>query len=283
MNVPPSLDDTQPGKPVRDPAREKLRIDGYDGARSSDSGVVLSGRSLYGADYVGVDARSRGMSGCMTLLILAFVGLIGVVIVVFAGLAGWTSGQRQASISATATQNAAIQEQLARIPGDVAAGNPDLLQARIEFLATLTPGVPQVPALWTTATALSAQFQPTVNPTDALTVPPTVDAPSTSAPTLMPTLNATDSANVIPLTPQTDAPNRADALGLNLDVNALLIEAQGYAATSQWQDAIETLDVIVAVDPDFQTANVRALMIDALASYALQLYNAGHLAGCPAI
>lgn len=280
MSVPPSLDDTQPGKPLQDAPlsnespRERRRIDGYDGAHTPENAAVLAGgRSLYGSEYYSARAEepARGMSGCMTLAILAFVALIGVVIVALAGLAGWTSGQRQASISATATQNAAIQAQLERIPGDVAARNPELLAARIEFLATLTPGVPQVPALWTTATALSGSLVTPTPDVTATSMPASeTPLPPTNAP--LPTNNGNTAGSAPSTTPQAGA---AAPLGMNLDLNALLVEAQGYLATAQWEDAIVTLDVIVAVDPTFQTANVRAMMIDALSNRALQLYNGG--------
>src|SRR5262245_10529961 len=80
--------------------------------------------------------------GCLIWGVVGAVGLgFALMIVLLAGVAGWTSGQRVADTNATATRSADINDQLTRIPGDVASGNTVYLQARIEYLATLTPGV----------------------------------------------------------------------------------------------------------------------------------------------
>ena len=49
--------------------------------------------------------------------------VVAVAIVALSGAAGWTSGQREANTNATATQNAAIDEQMAHIPGDIGSSN----------------------------------------------------------------------------------------------------------------------------------------------------------------
>ena len=91
--------------------------------------------------------------GIQTLVILLLVAF-AVVIVGLAAAAGWTTGQREANVYATATRGAAIGEQLAHIPNDIASGNTVLLDTRIRFLATLTPGVPGLAEIAITATAL---------------------------------------------------------------------------------------------------------------------------------
>src|SRR5690606_11698582 len=78
--------------------------------------------------------------------------------------AGWTSGQRQAQTFATATQQGVIQDQISRIPGDVASGNTVLLNARVQFLATLTPAVAGLDDLMSTATAVYLNTLPTETP-----------------------------------------------------------------------------------------------------------------------
>jgi hypothetical protein len=201
------------------------------------------------------------MSGCAAFAILAALAAAALIIVALAGLAGWTSGQRQAAVYATATQNAAIQEQWSRISGDIEQGNTVLLEARIRFLATLTPGVPGVAELYVTATALANGQNPT----------PTLDL---FEPTPPPDI---DSTAIVTPAETAEAPAAASPLpgGIRVDLPALLSEAQSQIATSQWADAIDTLDVIIAVDPNFQTALVRSLMIQALSSRAMQLYNSG--------
>ena len=202
------------------------------------------------------------MSGCAAFAILAALTVAALIIVALAGLAGWTSGQRQAAVYATATQNAAIQEQWSRISGDIEQGNTVLLEARIRFLATLTPGVPGVAELYVTATALANGQNPT--PTlDLIEPTPTPDIDLTAIVTPAETAGApAPTSQVLPG-------------GIRVDLPALLSEAQSQIATSQWADAIDTLDVILAVDSNFQTALVRSLMIQALGSYAIQLYNNG--------
>src|SRR5690606_18519743 len=70
--------------------------------------------------FIDPEPPQRGGPGCF---IYAMVGtfLLGlsIVIVALASFAGWTSGQRTAQTNATATQSAAIEEQLNRIPADI--------------------------------------------------------------------------------------------------------------------------------------------------------------------
>jgi hypothetical protein len=140
-----------------------------------------------------------------------------------------------------------------RIAGDIASGNTVLLQARLQYLATLTPGVEGLQPILTTATALVIFNQPT--PTATATPPPAIQ------PTVMPT-QAAPAATVI-------------SSGLTLDLPALLQEAQTAAAVADWDTAIETLDVILAADNTFQSSTVQALMLQALTAKALALYRGG--------
>ncbi|PJF25978.1 MAG: hypothetical protein CUN53_10030 [Phototrophicales bacterium] len=260
MSYTPSPDDTQPRRPNADARPPKYKPEDAPFAPPE----VRSPRYSTGSSgYLEPPLPPRGMNGCAAFAILAALGAASIIIVALAGLAGWTSGQRQAAVYATATQNAAIQEQWSRISGDVESGNTVLLEARIRFLATLTPGVPGVPELFVTATALANGQTPTL---DLIEPTPTPDADSNAIVTPAETPNAAAS---------TDAAASLLPSGLRIDLPALLSEAQSQIATSQWADAIDTLDVIIAVDPNFQTALVRSLMIQALSSRAMQLYNSG--------
>src|SRR5882724_6061569 len=109
-----NLDDTQPIKPIMVMSEED------DVPRSSGPGCLVI--------------------GLVGLIIIGFAGLI----IALAGFAGWTSGQRIAQGNATATSNAVIKDQLNRIPGDIASKNLELVKARLDYLITLTPGVPGV-------------------------------------------------------------------------------------------------------------------------------------------
>jgi hypothetical protein len=228
MTYTPSLDDTQPRRPIPNepPPVEKQNAE--------DAG---------------------GGPGCLIYgVALGLLIVIALVVVALSGAAGWTSGLREASGNATATQASVINEQLGRIPGDIASGNTVLLEARLRALITLTPGVPGIAEIAGTATALFQQVNATATPQPTSEITPSPGA------TLEPT-------NEIAIT--------LDSASGGFDLDALLQQSQAAAASSQWEDAIELLDVIIAADENFQTGTVRSLMSQALNSYALQLYQAG--------
>lgn len=197
--------------------------------------------------------ESRG-GGCgMTTLIFAVLGFFALMIVALSGAAGWVSGQRQASVNATATQSAAIGDQISRIPNDVASGNLVLLNARLQFLATLTPGVPGISDYAQTATALYMTSQPT----------------ATASPTNTPT------ETVTPLPTATPDPEQPSPTpGIAYDLAALLAEAQTAYATGNYSDAAELAEAISAIDPNYETVSVRTILGDSLAAQARNYYNA---------
>jgi tetratricopeptide (TPR) repeat protein len=191
----------------------------------------------------------RGGPGCLTW------GLVGVaamgfalVIMALAGLAGWTSGTRTAQANGTATQSFNINDQLNHIPGDVNSRNTVLLAARIQYLATLTPGVPGLNDIMGTATAVYLSIQPTAEPTATATQP----------------IIETEEAPV----EQQALPTQSAG---GFDLAALLTEAQQSISLRDWDNAIDTLDVIVSADPDFQTEAVRSLLSQAMVEKANQL------------
>ncbi len=193
--------------------------------------------------------------GCLVYGLIGVLALgFAVAIVLLAGAAGWTSGQRLAQDYATATQNAEITDQLNRIPGDIDSRNTVMLNARIQFLATLTPGVAGIPEVIQTATALFNAVQPTMTPTVAATLEVTQAAAT-------PTLQA-----------QVAAPNGQ----VQYDLPALLEEARTLVAVAQYDEAIDLLDAIIAVDGNFERETVRGLMLEALSTQALALFRTGN-------
>lgn len=215
-----SPDDTQPGAPVRLPPDQR-------------------------ADFLDPQPPAEG-PGCLTygLLGAAILGF-ALLIIALSGFAGWTSGQRVAQANGTATQSAAINEQLERIPADVNSRNTVLLEARLKYLMALTPGVGGVDTLVQTATALYEQRLPT------------------STPMPSPTVNAAPTATL--------AAARADGAP-QFDLPALLQQTQNDIALRDWQEAIDTLDLIMAADAAFETRTVRALMLQALTERARLLF-----------
>lgn len=205
-----------------------------------------------GAPYAEFDEPAAGPGCGMQTIVLLLLLAFALAIVALAGAAGWTTGQREANVYATATRSAAIAEQLAYIPGDISSGNTVLLDTRIRFLATLTPGVPGLAEIAATATALYNAVQPTLTPA----VPPELE--------LTPTPEMT----------ATEAPLPATTTAGGYDLPALLQEAQGYFNTARYGDAGELLDVISAIDPQYEAATVRALLTDSLNAQARAYYQA---------
>lgn len=198
------------------------------------------------------EAEPPRRGGCLPLaLLLGGALLFALAIVGVAGLAGWTNGQREASRLIGATRAAAIDSQLRDLPGDVANGNMVMLDARLRWLATQTPGVAALPDLILTGTALYLNQLPT--PTPSIT------------PTLVPAVVTTAEAPAA-------APTQT---GGGYDLVAIFSQAQNALATAQYAQAIDLLDVLIALDPAFQTVAVRTAMSQALNQYARELYNSG--------
>ena len=182
----------------------------------------------------------RDNSGCLYQGLggLALVAL-ALLIVALAGLAGWTIGRQEAQEIITVTQAARVRDQIARIPGDVAAGNRQLLAARLDFLAELTPAVAGLPQLRLTATALG---QPTVTMTPGATA------------------TATITATVV--APQT----------VQWQPEALLQQARAAIGSSEYQEGVDLLQALEALAPEYESASVRELILSALTKQAQRLY-----------
>lgn len=179
--------------------------------------------------------------GMMGLIIFS----MSLLIVGLAGAAGWSGGQRVANTNATATISSRIMQQLERIPTDVAGGNQQILSWRLDYLAGLTPAVPGVAEIQATATALYFAALPTATPTPTVTPTPT--------PTLEVTETAIDPASAY-------------------DLRGLLEEARRQVDLGMYEDAIDTLDVIMAIDSTYQQVTVRGLMGEALRREAARLF-----------
>ncbi|MBZ0285984.1 MAG: hypothetical protein K8I30_00110 [Anaerolineae bacterium] len=201
------------------------------------------------------EADTRRQGGCMLYGLIGTLILgLALVIVLLAAAAGWTSGQRLAQEYATATQNAEILDQLGRIPGDVSSRNTVMLNARLQYLVTLTPGVSGLPEVIQTATALYQGLEPTATLTPAA-------SPSPAEVTASPTSAAQVAVTAAP--------------GGQYDLPALLEDARRMVSLGQYDDAIDLLDALIAVDATFQRETVRALMLEALSTQALNLFRTG--------
>ena len=113
-------------------------------------------------------------------------------------------------------------------------------------------GVPQVPQLAATGTALAVNLIPTITPTPAPTDPP-LETPTPAAP-------------VVEIT---------TAPGGGFDLVALLADAERQVSAGEYLEAVAILDAIMAVDPNYERTRVRGLMLEALTTRALRLYRSG--------
>lgn len=227
MSYESNLEDTRPQPAIKDEAMVPGQI--YDGDNIPES---------------------RPMSCGITALVIVFLGLIAIGIVALTTYAGWTVGQREAATLAAATQASRIDEQLAFIPRDIESRNTFMLNVRLQWLALMTPGVPQVSEIGPTATAIFMEEQLSATPQATATATPTPEIAATS----------------------TDAPI-ATSPGGGFDLAALLSRAQTAVDTAQWSEAIDLLDAISGLDPAFESTQVRRLLLQSLNSYANQLYN----------
>jgi tetratricopeptide (TPR) repeat protein len=202
------------------------------------------------------EGQRSGMGCGMLVLVGVVLGVFGVAIVGLSAGAGWTNGQRAARATAAATLQQGNDAQISAVSNDIAQGNLGLAEARIRYLATNAPSLPQLPALLQTGTALAIQMIPTATATPTIT--PTATATPTDAATATPSLTPTLS----------DPFNLADRLN----------RARSEVALAQWQNAIDELDVILSLDPNYEVVTVRNLMSQALNEQALLLYRTGSLA-----
>lgn len=182
--------------------------------------------------------RDQGSCLYQALGGLALVAL-ALLIVALAGLAGWTSGQQEAQEIVAVTQAARVSDQIARIPADVAAGNTQLLAARLKFLAELTPAVAGLPQLRLTATTLA---QPT--------------ATLTPGPTATPTITATVVA------PQT----------VQWQPDELWRQARAAIGLGDYQEGVDLLQALEALAPDYRPQAVRELILATLTKQAQRLF-----------
>lgn len=168
--------------------------------------------------------------------------------------AGWSRGSVIASANASSTAEAEVRQQCALLPEDLAAGNLDLAGARLESLRRLSPP-PTCLSRWSpmaTQAWLAAQPSPT----------PAITATSPSA-----TVTPTRSSPLLP----TAIPNSV------YDLDTLLADAQAELAARDYYAAIRTLDAIIDLDKDFQRELTRDLILQALTSQALALFESGKL------
>ena len=180
-------------------------------------------------------------------------------IILLAGAAGWTGGQRLAKQTASVQEQIFINENCALFAEDVLESRPVFLQRRYEILASLTPAPPCIASIPVTATSLAERLSNEAIPTDT----PTVVLPSATPVT--PSLTITSQATPIPT-------HDLETLAQQLEVARQAIREQNH------QGAIDLLEAIHSADPSFDPSTVNALLLFALRLRAAFLFSAGELA-----
>ena len=219
--------------------------------------------------YVDPDEDEAGGPGC---IIWGIVGMFSVllagVLVMASMFAGWNSGISVARVNATITVSSEIQVQCDRMQSDIDEGNTGLLQRRIEVLQAYTPEPDCLTEYIPMATALYIQSLPTETPI------PT----ETSTPTITPSPEATDIAESTATATVEAIATEASSSLFAYDLDALLAEAETELSTQNYEDAIDTLAAIIAIDENFQRTKIESLYFNALTSEATRLFHTGKLA-----
>jgi len=205
--------------------------------------------------------------GCVVWGIVGmFSVLLAGVLVIVSAFVGWNSGVSIARSNATATLASEIQVQCDQMQTSIEGGNTGLVQRRIEFLQQQTPSPDCLTEFIPTATQLYLDSLPTA------TFTPT----ETQTPTITPTVEVTVTAEATEdLVVQTE-PTTSSLY--DFDMDGLLAEAEAQLAESNYQDAIDTLDAIIAIDENFQRSRVESMYFNALTSEATRLFRTGQLA-----
>lgn len=260
-------------------------------------------------DYDHEDDTQRSGPGCLVwVFVILFVGLIGILVVVMAGAAGWTEGRRVADRNVQATSMAFIGRQFTAIETNVADLNSAQLATRIAFLATQTPAVAQVGDLQLTAQAVDlhltatqeaiineqldlmaealevgdiAQFEQRLDflatqtpavpqvPDLYITATAWAEQPAPTQETPEPVMTEVEGQQ--PVDQATTAPNTAGNLS-DINLDELLARAQQEISFNQLEQATRTLDLIIRLDETYQSQTVRRLMFDVLSQQAASAY-----------
>jgi len=202
----------------------------------------------YGKDKNLMPMQENEGPGCWLWgIMLLFSSVLAVAVVLLAIFAVQIG---QATKTAKLYQE--VQTQCNLIQQEVAAMTPSFINVRIVSLQTLTPAPDCLATVIPAATALAQTLQPTVTPT------------FTGTPTFTATVEAPQ------ITPSAAAPQATTSTtgGTQFDPVPLLEEARLQISTSQWAEAADTLDAVMAIDPNYEAATVKQLMYQALTSQA---------------
>jgi tetratricopeptide (TPR) repeat protein len=197
-----------------------------------------------------------------------FVGAFGILLSLAIVLAAAEAGVRQGANIGERTAVARTQEFVARecevLPTDIALERVSIVRTRYDNWAQRGA----IPLCAQAYIPEATQIYVNSLATDTPMPTATLEATATSQPTDMPTAmveSTVDSANVAPTS--------------LYDLAGLLQEARDFITAQNYTDAIRTLDAIIAIDPNYETATVNQLLFNSLTTHATNLYrSSGSLA-----
>ncbi|MBN2472858.1 MAG: hypothetical protein JXN59_19190 [Anaerolineae bacterium] len=183
-------------------------------------------------------------SGGPSVIMLAVIGVVMLCLscslVGLAGLAGYNDGISELDTLAQSTRQADISRQYDLALTDIASGSRELGALRLQHIVvTLGANAPQAAALLTEV--MAATPTPTATPTATLTVTPQPSATLQNSPT-----------------PGIALPSAEE----------LYNSAQASLTLREYEDVIDTLNILRAVDPAFRQADVDAMLHEALMTLA---------------
>lgn len=227
-------DDTQPKAPagLRETLSDTAPFHPTDPIPPSGAYPPVEEDSRLGFSGIALMLGVVGMASCLCILIISL-----------SGLAGLRDEIEAIRADSTAEQGTAIANQYALAQEDARNGNIDLALQRYQFILDAVPDYQdtraQVQALQTIAA-----YTPTPLP-----------ATATPLPSQTPTPEA--------VVENPDAPTDAPADPYALDPQELFNRAQSAMTTSDYEDAIEWLDVLILVDSNYRRVEVRQMLVDA--------------------
>lgn len=167
--------------------------------------------------------------------VLIAISLLAILLLMAAGAiwGGYRAGLDQRQRQAQATQTVELKKQYDLGLTDLAAGHSELARQRFEYILSIDPNYPGA-----SQKLIEAQVDLQITPTD-LPSPSPSPAPAATAATPSPAAAGADPASILAL-------------------------AQRSSAAKNWDDAIEKLSQVRALDPNYQTAQVDLMMFTAL-------------------
>lgn len=198
------------------------------------------------------DDDSPSGPGCLVWSIMGVFGIIiAIAIVLTAIFAGFNDGLQTAQVTSAAATSQNISRQCTILPTDIAAQRFEIVENRFDVLTVDGVLAPCAEVFVPQATIAFEQSLPTATQlaTATATLPPSTDVPEATA--------------EIIAEPTSDSP---------FDLDALFLEAQGFIAAQNYEDAISTLDAIIAIDDSYRSQEVSGLLFNSLVERARILY-----------